>query len=291
MQTSAPTSARPLFLAGLAAVLLSACATPAPAPAPAIEPLPAATVSDTLRALATPVQSLSADDPGIAALARTVSGADLISFEGGNTPSLEEAVLKSALTEALAQSGMLGLLILDVPCDGAAVLDSYAGGAATGQLAAEIVRAAPIHDSQKSAALADTLTVLRGWNAVNIDKTIRISGMHCAAASEADTDRTAIFWGVDQLPAHAGEKDLAAAARRYGEAAQSHVWIVQTDDASLSDVIPGSGWMDLRALPETPEVAGWRQQMAETLPLLRPLHPSAADIVFRHAATTPAEPF
>lgn len=288
MQSCAPTFARPLFLAGLAVVLLAACATPAPAPAPPFEPAAPPAIADTLRTLAITVQTLSSGDPGIAELARTVSGADLISFEGGGPTSQESAALKAALTEALAQSGMLGLLILDVPCDGAAVLDGYAGGAATGQLATDIVRKAPIHDSQKSAALADTLTVLRGWNAVNIDRTIRIAGMHCAAASEADAGRAAIFWGVDQLPAHTGEKDMAAAARRYSEAAENHVWLVQTDDPALADVIPGSGWLDLRALPD---VAGWRQQKAETLPLLRPLNPSAADIVFRHEAITPAEPF
>lgn len=290
MQSCAPTFARPLFLASLAAALVSACATQ-PAPAPPVEPAAPPAIADTLRTLAITVQTLSSGDPGIAELARRVSGADLISFEGGGPANQESAALKAALTEALAQSGMLGLLILDVPCDGAAVLDGYAGGAATGQLATDVVREAPIHDSQKSAALADTLTVLRGWNAVNIDRTIRIAGMHCAAASEADPDRAAIFWGVDQLPAHTGEKDMAAAARHGGEAADNHVWIAQTDDSALSDVIPGAGWLDLRALPETPDVAGWRQQKAETLPLLRPLNPSAADIVFRHAAITPAEPF
>lgn len=290
MQSCAPTFARPLFLASLAAALVSACATQ-PAPAPPVEPAAPPAIADTLRTLAITVQTLSSGDPGIAELARRVSGADLISFEGGGPANQESAALKAALTEALAQSGMLGLLILDVPCDGAAVLDGYAGGAATGQLATDVVREAPIHDSQKSAALADTLTVLRGWNAVNIDRTIRIAGMHCAAASEAAPDRAAIFWGIDQLPAHTGEKDMAAAARRGGEAADKHVWIAQTDDSALSDVIPGSGWLDLRALPETAEVAGWRQQKAETLPLLRPLNPSAADIVFRHAAITPAEPF
>lgn len=290
MQTSALTFARPLFLAGLAAALVSACAT-RPAPAPPVEPAPKPAVSETLKTLAVRVETLSPGDPGIAALALSVSGADLISFEGGGAISQERVALKGALTEALAQSGMLGLLILDVPCAGAAVLDAYAAGAATGQLATEIVREAPIHDGQKSAALADTLTVLRGWNAVNIDRTIRIAGMHCAAASEAAPERAAVFWGVDQLPAHTGEKDMAAAARRHGEAADNHVWIVQTQEAALADTIPGSGWLDLRALPETPDVAGWRQQVSETLPRLRPLHPSAADIVFRHAASMPAEPF
>ena len=290
MQTKAPTHARLLFLAALTAALVSACATE-PAPVAPVEPAPAVTVSDTLKTLAVNVQTLSAQDAGIAALADRVSDARLISFEGGAAAKQEHVALKGALTEALAQSGKLGLLVLDVPCDGAAILDGYAGGAATGQLAVDVVRSAPIQDSQKSAALADTLTLLRGWNAVNIDRTIRIAGMQCAAASEADPERAAIFWGVDQLPANTGEKGIAAEALRQGEAAQTHVLIVQTDNAALTDVIPGSGWIDLHALPETPDVTGWRDQMAATLPPISPQHPSAADIVFRHATTTPTDPF
>ena len=109
-------------------------------------------------------------------------------------------------------------------------------------------------------------------------------GHHALMARRAGQARQAVVVAVDR-------REHGDAARRGGEAADNHVWIVQTDNAALADLITGSGWLDLRALPDTPDVAGWQQEMAETLPLLRPLHPSAADIVFRHAAMTPAEPF
>ncbi len=275
------------LLAGLAAVLLAACAT---------QPVPAETreapeaVADRLKSQAVSVAALSPDDPGIAALARAVAGADLVSFEGGWARNREDAALKSALTEALVQSGKLSLLLLDVPCDGAAMLDEYTRGGATSTRAADLVRAAPIYEGQKSAVLADMLTLLRGWNAVNADQPVRVAGMHCASAAQADPAKLAIFWGLDQLPAHTGEKDMAAAARD-GEPADNPVFIVQTDDAAVSSVIPASGWIDLRALPANADVAAWREETASALPLLRPQHPSAADILFRHATTTPAEPF
>ncbi|MFN4184401.1 MAG: hypothetical protein ACK4M6_06410 [Hyphomonas sp.] len=290
MKICAPQSVRRPLLAALTAALLTACATQ-PAPPEPVVPMPQETVTDILRAQVVTAIALSPDDPGIAALAKAVSGANLVSFEGGGPPYRENAALKSALTEALVQSGQLGLLILDVPCDGAAVLDEYASGVATSTLAADLVRETPLYEGQKSAALADMLTLLRGWNAVNADQPVRVAGMHCDVAAQADPDRLAVFWGLDQLPAHTGEKDMAAAARHYGEPAANHVWIVQTDDAVLSDIIPAAGWIDMRALPERADVATWRQEKAQTLPLLRPAHPSSAGILFRHAGLTLAEPF
>lgn len=290
MKICAPHSAMRPLLAVFAAALLAACATQPAPPDPAAPPAQE-TVTDFLRTQVVTVTTLSPDDPGIAALARAVSGADLVSFEGGGPPYRESTALKSALTEALVQSGSLGLLILDVPCDGAVVLDEYASGGATSALAADVVRQAPLYEGQKSAALADMLMLLRGWNAVNADQPVRVAGMHCAGAAEADPGRVAIFWGLDQLPAHTGEKDMAAAARNYGEPATNHVWIVQTDDAALSDIIPASGWIDLRDLPDSADVTAWRQEKAQTLYLLRPMYPSSADILFRHATLTPDTPF
>ncbi|MFN3608986.1 MAG: hypothetical protein ACK4Y9_07975 [Hyphomonas sp.] len=280
---------RPL-LASIAAALLAACATQPAAP-PAIPPVAEPPIGDLLQAQAVTVAALSPDDPGIIALARAVAGADLVSFEGGGPSYRESAALKSALTEALVQSGRAGLVILDIPCDGAAVLDTYASGTATSGLAADLVREAPIPESQKSAALADLLMLLRGWNAVNADRPVRVAGMHCTQAGEGDPGQTALFWGLDQLPAHTGEKAMAAAARKYGEPAENHVWIVQTDDAALSGILPGSGWIDLRALPQSADGVAWQQEMAQTVPLVRPGHPSSADILFRHAGMTPEAPF
>lgn len=286
-----PALARHLLLAGVASALLAACATP-PAPPPAADtPAQLRSVTDTLKAHAIPVAALKPEDPGIAALARAVSGAQLVSFASGWSASQEDQDLKGALTEALVQSGRLGLLVLDVPCDGAEVVNSYASGNATNMLAADVVRSAPIEQSQKTAALADILTVMRGWNAVNPDRPARVSGKHCKAAASADPERVSVFWGLDQLPAHTGEKDLAAAALQYGEPSGNHVWLVQTDDEGLSDILPASGWIDLRALPDTTDVVNWRQEKSATELLMRSQHPSAADILFRHAQRTPADPF
>lgn len=288
---SAPTFARRLLLSGIASAVLAACATQTVPPPQTDTPAPPRALTDTLKTHAVSVTTLKPEDPGIIALASAVSGAQLVSFAGGWADSQEDHALKGALTEALVQSGRLGLLVLDVSCDGAEVLNTYASAAATSALAADVVRDAPITPGQKTAALADTLTVLRGWNAVNPERPARVSGMHCPAAANADPARVSIFWGLNDLPAHTGEKDLAAAALQYGDPSGNHVWLVQTEGKTLSDVIPATGWMDLRGLPGTVDVANWRQEKAAAEPLLRPQHPSSADIIFRHAQRTPAGPF
>lgn len=286
----APSLARRLLLGGLGLTLLVACASQPVPPLTEVAP-PPPPVSETLKSYAIEVSSLTPDDPGIVSLAETVSAAELVSFAGDWSGSQEDQALKGALTETLVQSGRMGLLVLDVPCNGAETLDAYARGGATSMLAADLVRSAPIEPGQKTAALADILTVLRGWNAVNADRPIHVSGMHCQTAATADTERVSLFWGLDQLPAHTGEKDLAAAALKYGEPSGNHIWLVQTDDEGLSDILPGSGWIDLRALPETADVVSWRQDKATTEPLLRPQHPSSADILFRHDGRSAATPF
>lgn len=286
----APPLARRLLLGGLGVTLLVACASQ-PVPPPTEVTAPPPPFSETLKSYAIEVSTLTPDNPGIVSLAETVSAAELVSFAGDWSGSQEDQALKGALTEALVQSGRMGLLVLDVPCNGAETLDAYARGGATSMLAADLVRSAPIEPGQKTAALADILTVLRGWNAVNADRPIHVSGMHCQTAASADPERVSLFWGLGQLPAHTGEKDLAAAALKYGEPSGNHIWLVQTGDEGLSDILPGSGWIDLRALPDTADVVRWRQDEATTEPLLRPQHPSSADILFRHAQRTAADPF
>ena len=286
----APSLVRRLLLGGLGATLLAACASQPVPPSTEVTP-PPPPISETLKSYAIEVSTLTPSDAGIVSLAQAVSGAALVSFAGDWSGSQEDQALKGALTEALVQSGRLGLLVLDVSCDGAETLDTFAAGGATSTLAADIVRSAPIEPGQKTAALADMLTVLRGWNAVNADRPIHVSGMHCETAASADPERVSLFWGLGQLPAHTGEKDLAAAALKYGEPSANHIWLVQTGDEGLSDMLPASGWIDLRALPDTADVVSWRQDRATTEPLLRPQHPSSADILFRHAGRTAAGPF
>ncbi|MFN4024013.1 MAG: hypothetical protein ACK4MQ_04220 [Hyphomonas sp.] len=274
----AASSAAILFVAG--------CATaPAPAPAPAE---PQRTAADLLSPLAVPTASLTAQDPGITALAAALSGAKLIGFMGTGTGSQEDALLKSALTEVLTERYHLGAVILDTPCAGANELDAYIGGAQTGELAADVVGAAHIAGVYKTAALADLLTMLRGWNAIYADAPVRVAGYGCETARMVPPGRPAIFWGFTESPADMGEKMRAAQAR--GEVpAEPFVWLVQVSGETAADIIPATGWIDMRALPDDPLVADWREAAGPGNAVLRADHPWSADIVFRHPDPTPAE--
>lgn len=259
--------------------MLVACATQ-PSPAPTDIPAPAG--ADTIQSQAVAVAALSSSDEGIRALAQTLSGAGQVSFARAEPATEEDAVLKGALTEALLDTGRLGLLVLDAPCPDGSALDTYASGGPTAQLAADLIRAAEMDSAQKTATLADMLTLLRGWNAVNPDQRIRISGIGCPEALAVDRDKMAIFWGFSRPPSDAPEKMLAARVAHEGEPAGNHVWLMQTASPSLGDAIPAPGWIDLRALPA---------DAAAQLPHPDPEQLSAADILFRHASETQPRPF
>lgn len=265
----------------IATAVLAGCAT---APLP---PQSAETPASPAAPYFTPTATLSPNDAGIIALAGAVAGADLVSFMGHGAYSEEDTRLKAALTVALTERHELGVVILDTPCAGASILDTYIGGAQTGDLAVEIVREAEIVPALKSAALADLLTHLRGWNAVNINAPVSIAGKGCTTAREAAPGRPAIFWGLTELPASMGEKDMAAAAR--GEpAAQDHVWIVSEFGETLGVAGDSDGWIDMRALPDEPQIMEWREAHAETSPWMDAGHAWAADIIFLHRSRTPA---
>ncbi|MBY9065316.1 hypothetical protein K1X12_00305 [Hyphomonas sp. WL0036] len=272
------------------ALMLAACATQAPSP-PSVSVETVDSAASLLAPLSVPVATLSADDPGIQTLAKKLEGTAQVSFASGWERYQEDQRLKSALTEALIGSGAAGLLLLNVPCEGAGILDQYASGAATSDLAADVVRAAPLPDSQKTEALADVLTVARGWNAVNLDRPLKISGVHCDAAASAESNRTVIFWGMEQLASQESEKAVAAEARTPGVPARPHVWLAQASGSALSDIIPASGWLDLRDLPAKPAIAAWRAEKGLEVPALLGEKSWSADIVFRHTASTPAVPF
>ncbi|MFN3314839.1 MAG: hypothetical protein ACK46Q_15450, partial [Hyphomonas sp.] len=264
----------PALLTALA--VLAGCATETLAPASTDAIVPTEIVAQNpAAAYFKPTAELSPTDAGIMALADAVAGADLISFMGHGSYSEEDARLKAALTLALIEQHDLGLVILDTPCGGASILDTYIGGAQTGDLAVDIVRQADIVPALKSLALADLMTQLRGWNAVNIDAPVRIAGKGCTTAREAAPGRPAIFWGLTELPASMSEKDMAAAAR--GEpAARNHVWIVQDFEEPLGITDGSDGWIDLRALPDDPQIGIWRDEQAKTQPWMKASHPWAA---------------
>ncbi len=274
----------PAMLAALS--LLAGCASEPLAPAPVEAALPTGMADpNPAAAYFKPTADLSPADAGIIALADAVAGADLVSFMGHGSYAEEDARLKAALTLALTEQHDLGVLILDTPCGGASILDTYIGGAQTGDLAVDIVRQAGIVPALKSLVLADLMTQLRGWNAVNIDAPVRIAGKGCTAARESAPHRPAIFWGLTEPPASMSEKDLAAAAR--GEpAGKNHVWIVQDFQETLGITGASDGWIDLRALPDDPRIGTWRDDQAKTRPWMNASHPWAADIVFLHGTFT-----
>lgn len=274
----------PVMLAAL--TVLAGCATEPLAPAPTEAVVPAEmTAPNPAAAYLKPIAELSPTDAGIIALAEAVAGADLISFMGHGSYFEEDARLKAALTLALTEQHDLGVVILDTPCGGASILDTYIGGAQTGDLAVDIVRQADIVPALKSLALAELMTQLRGWNAVNTDAPVRIAGKGCNTAREAAPGRLAIFWGLTELPASMSEKDMAAAAR--GEAAaRNHLWIVQNFEETLGITDGSDGWIDLRALPDDPQIQAWRDDQAKTQPWMKASHPWAADIVFLHGTFT-----
>ena len=280
-------AARNLSLSALCAGLLAACATQSPAVP--VQPASSETVANLLAPYTVSVRALSPSDSGIMSLAAKVARADQVSFSSGWNGYDEDAALKGALTEALMDTGRLGLLLIDAPCDGAAALDTFISGAATDAQAADVVTSAALPEGQKTAALADMLTALRGWNALNADAPIRISGMHCDTA--ADSARLTVFWGLDALPGTGAEKSMAAAARQPGTPSANHVWLVQTDNAALSDLLPASGWIDARNLPEDAATAAWRNSTATAVPALAPDQDWSADIIFRHASMNRTVPF
>lgn len=272
----------------VAVAVLAGCATEplTPPPSEPIRPAELAVVNPVTPYFI-PTAALAPTDTGIIALADAVAGADLISFMGYGAYSEEDARLKAVLTLALTERHDLGVVILDTPCAGASILDTYISGAQTGDLAVDIVRYAEIVPTLKSAALADLLTQLRGWNAVNINAPVRISGKGCTTARDASPDRPAIFWGFTEMPASMGEKDMAAAARG-GPAAEDHVWIVQEFGDTYGVAGEGDGWIDMRTLPDDQRLVEWRETQRETSPWIDAGHAWAADIIFVHRTRTPA---
>lgn len=282
-------AARNLSLSALCAGVLAACATQTPAVP--VQPASTETVANLLAPYTVSVAALTPSDPGIAALAAKLAGADQVSFSSGWNGYDEDAALKGALTEALMDTGRLGLLLLDAPCDGAAALDTFISGAATDAQAADVVTRAALPEGQKTPALAEMLTALRGWNALNVDTPVHIAGMHCDTAAAANSARLTVFWGLDALPGTGAEKSMAAAARQPGTPSANHVWLVQTDNAALSDLLPASGWIDARNLPEDAATTAWRNVAATAVPALAPEQDWSADIIFRHGSMTRTVPF
>lgn len=286
---------RPLQLAGYATFLLffTACATPPPPAATSphtTSPVPTSISPETPPPAAPGwVESLSPEDPGLLNLARALADARLVSFSGRYAGMEQDAALKSALSQTLIERHGFGLVLLDAPCQGAADLDIYASGAVTSAYAADIVREANLSPQLKTAALADLLVMLRGWNALQPTEPVRITGHSCPSVIEDVDNKPAIFWGLTQPAENMDEKSFSQTLIE-GMASQDHAWIVQLSGTEAGPETPVPGWLDQRRLkssvPTSPEAQSDTIELAEQ----QQEDTRAEDIIFRHQTLTPASP-
>lgn len=200
-------SRRNFLLASASVAIVSACATPLPGEGEAGPPAAPARIEGLLAANAVAIISLTPDDPGIAALAQRLSGAKIAGLGEATHGSHEDALLKSALIQALVQDHGLRVVLLEANRTGTAQLNAYASAAPTGLLAADAVRQAPVFRILKTEVMADLLAWLRGWNAVNADRPVRVIGVDCQASSQDAADALAAL-----ATATSGAADALAAA-------------------------------------------------------------------------------
>jgi len=182
-----PFSRRRFLSAAATAVIVSACATRAPS-GPAETAGFTQTIKSLLAAQAIPIRKLAADDPGVMALASRLSASRMAGLGEATHGSHEDALLKSLLIQAMVEHHDLRVVLLEANRTGTAGLDDYASGGPTGLLAAEAVKQAPVFRILKTEVMADLLTWLRGWNAVNADRRVRVFGIDC---QDSSTDASA----------------------------------------------------------------------------------------------------
>lgn len=195
-------SRRHFLLASASVAVVTACATPVtgedkPSFAPSTD------IRDLLAAEAVTINSFALEDSGISALAARLAGAQMIGLGEATHGSHEDALLKSLLIQSLVQDHDLRIVLLEANRTGTAQLDAYASAAPTGLLAADAVRQAPVFSILKTEVMADLLSWLRGWNAVNADRPVRVIGVDCQASSQDAADALAALAVVNSGAAEA----------------------------------------------------------------------------------------
>ncbi|MEQ9506289.1 MAG: erythromycin esterase family protein [Hyphomonas sp.] len=228
-----PLSRRNFLMASASAALLSACATRTDPP----EEIPAYTPSmaSLLAAQAVPIRSLKPDDPGVMALARRLAGAKMAGLGEATHGSLEDALLKSALVQTLVERHGLRVLLLEANRTGTARLDAYASAEPTGLLAAEALKEAPVFRILKTEIMADLLAWLRGWNAVNADRPVRVLGVDCQASSQDAADALAALAAVDSGAAEALSPGLAPILSEEARAVRHDLMLKQLTSAQRAE--------------------------------------------------------
>lgn len=224
-----PLSRRKFLLATASAGLLAACASRVPAePADIVR---APTMTSLLAAQAVPIRHLVPNDPGVVALARRLATSQMAGLGEATHGSHQDALLKSVLVQNMVENHGLRLVLLEANRTGAAQLDAYASAAPTGLLAADAVRQAPVFRILKTEVMADLLTWLRGWNAVNADRRVRVVGIDCQASSIDAGDALAALATVDSGAADAIGVALAPILTAEAKAARHDLMLKQIASA------------------------------------------------------------
>lgn len=231
---TAPLSRRNFLLATASAGWLAACATPI-ATGPADEMLQAPSIAGLLAAQAVPIRQLVADDPGIVALAHRLAVSQMAGLGEATHGSHQDALLKSLLIQDLVENHDLRLILIEANRTGTDQLNTYAAGGPTGLLAAEAVRQAPILRVLKTEVIADLLAWLRGWNAVNSDRPVRLVGVDCQASSQDAADALAALATVDSGAADAISVALAPILTAEAKAARHDLMLKQITSAERRD--------------------------------------------------------
>lgn len=229
-----PISRRSFLLASASVALVSACATQTGTDAlPPVSLAP--TMTSLLAAQAVPIRNLAPDDPGVKALAKRLAGARMAGLGEATHGSHEDALLKSVLIQAMVENHNLRVVLLEANRTGCAQLDTYASGAPTGLLASEAVKQAPVFRILKTDVTADLLAWLRGWNAVNADRRVRVIGVDCQASSQDAGDALAALATIDSGAADAIGVAIAPILTTEARAARHDLMLKQVTSAQRTE--------------------------------------------------------
>lgn len=233
MHRPARLSRRGFLLASASLALAPACAVQTGPDRPSPASL-APTMTSLLAAQAVPVRNLASDDPGIRALAKRLAGARMAGLGEATRGAHEDTLLKSVLIQAMVENHNLRAVLLEASHTGCAQLDTYASGAPTGMLAAEAVKQAPVSRILKTEVMADLLAWLRGWNAVNADRRVRIIGVDCQASSQDAGDALAALAAIDSGAARRLGSELGPILTPRARAAPHDIMVKQITSAERS---------------------------------------------------------
>lgn len=234
MHRHAQLSRRGFLLASASVALVSACAVQT-GPDPLAPTSLAPTMTSLLAAQAVPVRNLAPDDPAVKALAKRLAGARMAGLGEATHGSHEDTLLKSVLIQAMVENHNLRAVLLEANRTGCAQLDAFASGAPTGLLAAEAVKQAPVFRILKTEVMADLLAWLRGWNAVNADRRVRVIGVDCQASSQDAGDALAALATIDPGAAEALSAALEPILATGARAARHDLMLKQITSAERAE--------------------------------------------------------